>query len=192
MVLVCWHLAKLFCSWLPIAFSFPCNPCLWHTDGHEKRSRFTHLHHACISGKIVTLRLWTVSPAILSCLLRIAERRREWDGVRRKGSGTAVWTITLPHCSMEPCPVNSFHHGRMRRSPRKKKRGQGGGRGGAVEDTSCVAEWVLATPQRRKQPWALWKKWWKMNFPPHANKNCFIVSSTCSYMPPLDTFNASF
>lgn len=105
----------------------------------KKRSGFTHFHHARISGKIVTLRLWMFknggqSPplywaAYWGWLCWEKERVREREGMKRKGRGTAVWTITSPHCSMEPCPVNSFHHGRVRRSPREK-----GGKGGGEEE----------------------------------------------------------
>lgn len=33
----CWHFPKLFCSRPAITFSFPCHPCLWHTEAHEKK-----------------------------------------------------------------------------------------------------------------------------------------------------------
>lgn len=70
---------------------------------------------------------------------------------KREGRGKAVRMITSqPHCCMERCPANSFHHGPVRRSRRERekerrfrRRRRGwrgwGGRAGAVEDTSCVA-----------------------------------------------------
>ena len=89
-------LVKLFFSQPTITFSFPCHPCLWHTEGLWKKGQVLRIFTTRVSGKIVTLRLWRfknrgqwVSPAILGCVLRITvlsggEREREREREREK------------------------------------------------------------------------------------------------------------
>lgn len=168
-------------TWFNCSHIFLPMSSLWHT-GPWKKGQVLRIFTMRVSGKIVTLRLTRFknrgqphSPAILGCVLRITVLEgREREKEKRK----AVWMITSPHCSMEPCPFNSFHHGQ----PRSRLREKGGRRGeedeeGAVEDASCVAEWELAAQQRRRQLW--WKKWWKMHFSSCRNKNIVYYLLRC-------------
>lgn len=116
-------------------FFLPIQP-QWHTNTHDKKKvRFYAFSPSVHKEKWLGQSL-CIEPLVESC-----------DGSKRgkERARKAVQMITSPHGFVERRPVNSFHHGRVRWGPREK--------GGAVEDTSCVAGCVRATPQRGKQPW---------------------------------------
>lgn len=140
MLPLCWHFTKLFSSRPATTFSFPCHPCLWHTVHEKKVKSYAFSPRAyqeksllCGCGGLKTEGSESPSLYWATCWgLQYGERDSG------KGRGKAVWTITLPHCSMEPCPVNSFHHGRVRRRPR----GRGGKGGGDGEQWKMLPVWL--------------------------------------------------